>query len=102
SGCHARGQTASLVTESPLPIGAWSPCLNRALPGDVRVRAAYDAAPGFDARRSALARRYAYRLLREDDLMLGRFAWRPPRAVDADRLTRATALLAGEHDFATF
>jgi tRNA pseudouridine38-40 synthase len=102
SGCHARGQTASLVTDSALPAGAWAPCLNRALPADVRVRAAHDAAPGFDARRSALARRYAYRLLRDDDLMLGRFAWRPPRPVDPDRLARATAALAGEHDFTTF
>jgi tRNA pseudouridine38-40 synthase len=102
TGCHARGQVASLATHARLPAHALPPVLNRRLPADVRVRAAADAPAGFDARRSALARRYAYRLLREDDVLLSRFAWHPRSPIDADRLAWATVPLEGEHDCAAF
>lgn len=102
AGCHARGQVASLITASPLPAAAIAPVLNRRLPGDVRVREASEVDPAFDASRSAIARRYAYRLLREDDLLLSRIAWYPRRPVDADALLRATAPLEGTHDCAAF
>ncbi|MBI1796913.1 MAG: tRNA pseudouridine(38-40) synthase TruA [Candidatus Eisenbacteria bacterium] len=102
AGCHARGQVASFVTGSRLPVYALPPTLNRALPGDVRVRAAEEAGEGFNARRSAIARRYAYRLLNEDDLLHERYAWHPRRAVRPDALERATRVLEGEHDFSVF
>jgi len=102
AGCHARGQVASFTTEARLPVGALPHVLNRRLPGDVRVRSAAEAPAGFDARRSARARRYAYRFLREDDVLLGRMAWHPRRPTDADALARATAPLVGTHDCATF
>jgi tRNA pseudouridine38-40 synthase len=102
AGCHARGQVASFSTGGRLPAAALPPVLNRRLPADLRVRAAAEAPLGFDARRGAVARRYAYRLLREDDVLLGRFAWHPRRPVDADHLARATAPLVGEHDCTTF
>jgi len=102
AGCHARGQVASLGTASQLPVAALAPLLNRLLPGDVRVREVTETEPGFDARRSAIARRYAYRLLWADDLLLSRIAWHPQRPFDAEGLTRATAPLEGRHDFAAF
>lgn len=102
AGCHARGQVASFDTASRLPAGALPPRLHRRLPADLRVREAREAAPDFDARRSATARRYAYRLLAEDDVLLSRFAWRPPRRIDGDALARAVEPLAGEHDCAAF
>jgi tRNA pseudouridine38-40 synthase len=102
AGCHARGQVASFVTDTSLPVHALPPTLNRALPDDVRVRSASEARAGFDARRSAVARRYAYRLLRDDDVLLGRYAWHPRRALDGDGLERATRALEGEHDFSVF
>ena len=102
AGCHARGQVASLTTASRLPVAALAPLLNRGLPADVRVRGVTETEPGFDARRSAIARRYAYRLLWADDLLLSRIAWHPRRPFDAEGLARATAPLEGQHDFAAF
>jgi tRNA pseudouridine38-40 synthase len=102
AGCHARGQVASLSTEAALPVEALAPVLNRRLPEDVRVRAATEERPGFDARRSAIARRYAYRLLREDDVLLARIAWHPRRPSHPEGLARAVAPLEGEHDCAAF
>jgi len=102
SGVHARGQVASFVTEAALPARAFAPLLNRRLPGDVRVREAADAPSGFHARHSARARRYAYRLLEREDVLIERFAWACRRRFDAERLDRATRCLEGEADFSAF
>ena len=69
AGVHARGQVASFACESSLPARAFPPLLGRELPPDVRVLHAEDAAPGFHARHSARARRYAYRLLAVPDVL---------------------------------
>jgi tRNA pseudouridine38-40 synthase len=102
AGCHARGQVASFTTSSRLPATALVPVLNHSLPDDVRVRSVAEVPAGFDARRSAEGRRYAYRLLSAEDVLLSRFAWHPRCSIDPDRLARATAALEGEHDYAVF
>ena len=63
------------------------------------------AAPGFDARFSALWRRYAYRVADAPGSVdpLARqhvLAW--PRPLDLAAMNEASALLVGEHDFASF
>ena len=64
-----------------------------------------EAADGFDARFSALWRRYAYRIADSaaavDPLARGSvLAW--PRPLDDAAMNEASALLTGEHDFAAF
>jgi tRNA pseudouridine38-40 synthase len=102
AGCHARGQVASFRADLALPIAALRPVLNAQLPEDVRVRDAAEVADEFDARRSATARRYSYRLLDREDVLLRRIAWHPRIAVDPDRLVRAMRPLEGDHDCAAF
>jgi tRNA pseudouridine38-40 synthase len=102
AGVHARGQVASLVAETTLPAAALQPALLPRLPRDVRVLEAEEVAAGFDARRSARARRYSYRLLRRVDPMLERFAWRPRVWPDALALEAATRALEGRHDCSSF
>lgn len=102
AGVHARGQTASFTWSGALPAQALAPLLRRRLPADVRVRAASEASTGFSARRSALARRYAYRLLAHEDVLLERYAWHPRRRLDPGRLSLATRALEGEHDCSAF
>jgi tRNA pseudouridine38-40 synthase len=108
AGVHATGQ----VAHADVPVVAWSAVqqtvvrrLAGVLPADVRVTAVSPAAPGFDARFSALFRRYAYRVadapwgvdpLRRHDTL----GW--PRALDLDALRAAAGGLLGEHDFAAF
>lgn len=102
AGTHARGQVASFISGTELPASALPPLLRRLLPADVEVRAASDQPAGFDARRSAVARRYAYRLLDRSDVLLGRIAWHPRRPLDREGLARATAPIPGTHDCAAF
>jgi tRNA pseudouridine38-40 synthase len=102
AGVHARGQVVSFATSSALPARAIAAQLLRRLPPDLRVRTAEEAPERFDARRDARARRYSYRLLAEDDVLLGRFAWRPRLRFDCERLERATRCLEGEHECSAF
>ena len=108
SGVHARGQ----VAHADLPADAWAAHagaalrrLSRALPPDLRVRSINVAPDGFDARFSALWRRYAYRICddpaRADPLRRHDTLWNP-RTLDLAAMNEAAALLLGEHDFAAF
>ncbi|MEU3163600.1 tRNA pseudouridine(38-40) synthase TruA [Streptosporangium sp. NPDC006930] len=75
------------------------------LPSDVRVHHVTVAPEGFDARFSALSRRYAYRVSDApggvDPLRRREVVWYN-RPLDVDRLNAAAAALLGEHDFAAF
>ncbi|MBG0813618.1 tRNA pseudouridine(38-40) synthase TruA [Planomonospora sp. ID82291] len=75
------------------------------LPPDVRVHRVTVAPEGFDARFSALSRRYAYRVCDApggvDPLRRREVVWYA-RPLDLDRLNTAAARLLGEHDFAAF
>jgi tRNA pseudouridine38-40 synthase len=75
------------------------------LPADVRVRAAELAPPGFDARFSALWRRYSYRVCDDpataDPLRRHETLWYF-RRLDVAAMNEAARSCLGEHDFAAF
>jgi tRNA pseudouridine38-40 synthase len=106
AGVHARGQVVHVDLED-LPDGP-APLLRRLngiLAPDLRVRHAGEAPPGFDARFSAVWRRYAYRVADHpaavDPLARGHvLAW--PRSLDVAAMAEASAGLVGLHDFASF
>jgi len=102
AGTHARGQVASFTTDAPLPTSALVPVLKQRLPADVIVREAAEREADFHARHSAVARRYAYRLLDQPDVLWQRTAWWPRRQVQPEALARAVAPLEGTHDCAAF
>jgi tRNA pseudouridine38-40 synthase len=129
AGVHARGQ----VVHTDVPASAWAALsgqstagqgaagqstvgqpparrdpvarLAAALPPDIRVHAVSPAPDGFDARFSALWRRYSYRVC--DDP-----AWADPvrrhetlwffRRLDLAAMNEAAQAFLGEHDFAAF
>ena len=111
AGVHARGQ----VVHADVPAAAWSAAEDRTgrvlvrlaglLPPDVRVRAAGLAPGGFDARFSALWRRYAYRVCDDeaaaDPLRRHETLWHF-RRLDLAAMNEAGRPCLGEHDFAAF
>jgi tRNA pseudouridine38-40 synthase len=108
TGVHARGQ----VAHSDLPDAVWAAHadaarrrLARALPPDIRVRAIDPAPEGFDARFSALWRRYSYRVCDDpaaaDPLRRHETLWHP-RGLDLAAMNAAAGTLTGERDFAAF
>jgi tRNA pseudouridine38-40 synthase len=102
TGVHARGQVASFRADTFLPGHAFAPLLNKKLPPDVRVRESAETKPEFHARHSARGRRYAYRVIEDDDVLMRRFSWSLRRRPDWARIDRATRVLEGEADFAAF
>ncbi len=116
AGVHAAGQVCHL----DVPQASWQALPGRSsrtpadslvrrlagvLPAEIRVHEAAPAAPGFDARFSALSRRYAYRVsehpggpppLRRRDVLDHR------RDLDVEAMDRACRTLQGLHDFAAF
>jgi tRNA pseudouridine38-40 synthase len=106
TGVHARGQVVHadvvLAEEDPDRL---TRRLNGVLPDDVRVARCAAAPPGFDARFSALWRRYAYRIADAEafrDPLQRRHVLHWPRRLDVEAMNRASAGLLGEHDFGAF
>ncbi|MEU8468425.1 tRNA pseudouridine(38-40) synthase TruA [Streptomyces sp. NPDC029006] len=108
AGVHARGQVAHV----DLPAGLWQEheekLLKRLagrLPKDVRVWRLSEAPAGFDARFSAIWRRYAYRVTDHpggvDPLLRHHVLWHD-WPLDVDAMNEAARALLGEHDFAAY
>src|SRR5687767_2424012 len=99
AGVHALGQVASHPGD-PLPPGAW----NGNLPAEVRVLESEAAPDGFDARRDAKSRSYAYRVYTRDPLspFERRRALHWPHPLDRAALDACAAFLPGKHDLTAF
>lgn len=105
AGVHATGQVAHLDLAKPYRPDSVRDSINSALkPHRIGIRAAALAADDFDARHSAVRRRYLYRIVnRRAPLALdaGR-AWLVKPALDAAAMAEAARCLIGQHDFTTF
>ncbi|RLL68461.1 tRNA pseudouridine(38-40) synthase TruA [Streptomyces sp. Z26] len=108
AGVHARGQVAHV----DLPEAVWAEQggqlrrrLAGRLPMDVRVHRVAEAPAHFNARFSAVWRRYAYRVCDHpagvDPLLRGHVLWHN-WPLDLDAMNAAAERLLGEHDFAAF
>jgi len=104
AGVHALRKVASLTTVSTLEPPKLARGLNALLPDAVRVVDASEAPPGFDARRSALGKRYLYLIDRGlvAHPLLRRATWHPRFALDVEAMREALGSLRGKHDFSAF
>ena len=104
AGVHALGQVASVDVEGGPPAANAAEALNTALPADVSVTAAAEAAAEFDARHSARSRTYRYRIWRRrtPSPFEQRRSWWMPRPIEEARLAQSADLIPGEHDFRAF
>ena len=102
AGVHAQGQVVSFGSqEDP---GRVARAVNGMLAPEVAVLRASRAPEGFDARHSATAREYRYRIRVEAaaDPFTARFVWHRPGSYRLGRMRAAARLLEGEHDFSSF
>src|SRR5437773_2349864 len=104
TGVHALGQGVSFLGGErwDAPASDLRRALNALLPREIWVQQVHVMRPGFDARRSATARRYRY-LIGTDEGAASPFRkpyeWALGRALDPSSLESAAAALIGEHDF---
>jgi tRNA pseudouridine38-40 synthase len=106
AGVHARGQVAHFDLEKEWPTDKIRDGLNFYLkPQPVVVIDAAEVPKDFDARFSATARHYLYRILARRSppaLERNRVWWMPRIALDEDAMRDAASVLVGRHDFTTF
>lgn len=104
AGVHAASQVVHLDAPIDRAPFSWVRGVNTYLPADIAVQWAQPVPACFDARRSAVARRYRY-VLRVDavrpGLEAGRVGW-THRPQNLDRLREGAAVLLGTHDFSAF
>ena len=104
AGVHAQGQVASFRTQSAFSALEFQRALNALLPPTIRIVKAEEVGPDFNARWSARAKTYQYRLYRGKVVppTLWRFVLHYPFPLDEEAMCDAAARFAGTHDFASF
>jgi tRNA pseudouridine38-40 synthase len=104
AGVHAFGQVGSFRTQSTLSAGEFQRALNALLPPTIRIAAAEEVGPDFNARWSARGKIYRYRLYRGKVVppMLWRYVLHYPFPLDEEAMRDAAARFVGVHDFASF
>lgn len=116
AGVHASGQVAHadlpaetverLAAREAVPgeLSALARSLTRRLGPALAVTRALQAPEGFDARRSAVSRRYRYELLQTaaPDPLACRTTWHVGAALDLNAMRLGADALLGEHDFSAF
>jgi tRNA pseudouridine38-40 synthase len=104
TGVHALAQVVSVHVGTGPPASSAARALNAVLPSDVVVRAAVAAPADFNARYSARARAYVYRVrvVRDPSALDALRALHHRGALDRAVLDAWAAALRGTHDFTAF
>jgi len=101
---HASGQVVHFDTTVQRSPHAWVMGANANLPADISVTWAQQMPMGFDARFSAVSRRYRY-VIYNDPIRPAHLAqevtWNH-RSLDIVAMRKAAAMLVGTHDFSAF
>jgi tRNA pseudouridine38-40 synthase len=104
AGVHALHQVAHFDTSVERSPRQWLLGINSNLPPDVAIRWVREVPQEFDARRSAVSRRYRYTVLQQAarPALLRRRAWWLRQALDYGAMTAAACRWLGERDFSAF
>lgn len=104
AGVHALQQVAHFDTTVERTPRQWLLGINSNLPPDVAIRWVQEVPASFDARRSALSRRYRYTILQQASrpALWRRRAWWLRQELDCAAMSAAATYWIGEHDFSAF
>ena len=104
AGVHALAQIVTFQTASPMPVENFVKALNDILPPSIRVLESVEVPADFHARKSARAKTYRFRILRDPLCLpfLARYVWHYPYPLDENAMKAAAAEVLGEHDFTSF
>ena len=104
SGVHATKQVIHFDSSVVRPDKAWVMGANVQLPEDVSVEWASEVAEDFDARRSALSRRYLYLIqnTKVRSALMHDFISHEHRYLNEGAMNESSKALLGENDFSSF
>ena len=104
SGVHATKQVVHFDTESIRSQSAWVRGVNTYLSKGISVEEAITVSGDFDARKSALSRRYIYLISnkKHPSPLMSQYFAHESRLLNCDAMHEAGQDLLGEHDFTSF
>lgn len=104
AGVHATQQVVHFETEAERPDRAWTLGVNAHLPDDIAVKWVTKVTTDFNARFSAIARRYRYVIYNSPmkPAILSGGVTHIYHPLDQDKMHRAAQFLLGEQDFSSF
>jgi tRNA pseudouridine38-40 synthase len=104
AGVHARGQVVNFFSGAKLQPEQWFNALNALLPADLAVNAVIEVAPDFNARFSAKAKTYTYRIHtgRIRPVFTRNFVYYYKHHLNGEIMSRAAEHLVGTYDFRSF
>jgi len=104
AGVHARGQVASFTAADDVDLERLQISINGLLAPEIVAEDVRQAPEGFNARFSATAREYRYRIDTGawPDPFDAWFVWHRPGELAVTSMREAARTLHGEHDFASF
>jgi len=101
AGVHARGQVAHVAVRDEREAARVAGALPHLVPDDVAVLAVRRVSPAFNARLSAVSRRYAYRIASRRNIFAP-YAFQAPWRLDREAMAAVCPRLLGTHDFRSF
>jgi tRNA pseudouridine38-40 synthase len=104
AGVHAWGQVVTFDAERDIDLERVVRSVNLMCAPSIVVRDAAIADPGFDARRSATARRYRYTVLNTPHAnpLVANTVWHVPEPLELAAMRLGCDPLIGTHDFSSF
>jgi tRNA pseudouridine38-40 synthase len=104
TGVHAKGQVVCFRSGSGFTLDTFVKGVNYYLPQDISARVAYKVDESFNVQRDAISREYCYYLFcsaTRSPLKRG-FTLQIKADLDIELMNKASQLLVGEHDLASF
>jgi tRNA pseudouridine38-40 synthase len=104
AGVHARHQVVSFPYEGEVDLDRLRRAINGIVGPEISVSVVSPVADDFNARFSAIWRRYRYRIDTRpfSDPLKRHFIWHAGRDLDATAMAETACALVGEHDFSSF
>jgi tRNA pseudouridine38-40 synthase len=102
AGVHARGQVCHLTVQNADEAERLQRRLSQLAPEDMQIVSVRPVSGDFNARFSALARRYSYCILLRRDIFREPFAHYLDCPLNREAMSEAATCFLGENDFASF
>ena len=104
TGVHALCNAAVFDTTSRIPAEKFAYALNQRLPEDIRIQESKEAEPDFHPRHTRSRKTYEYRIYNARIPLPTKrlYSFFTYAKLDVEAMSRAGALLEGEHDFRSF
>jgi tRNA pseudouridine38-40 synthase len=104
AGAHALAQVCNFKSETHIPLDNLKKALNSLLPHSIRVNRIEEASTDFHARFDAKSKYYRYRIMNSKSCSPFdyRYVHHFPRTLNFQAMSRAAAIIIGEHDFSSF